>query len=379
MGEQNLDMNKKIHHAIDELNTIHSKMKDYYCRQEEVEADKNKALQMELYLRDFKELASERYKSNLGKQIKAQRMLELKGMNEILDAVQQATGSKYLFNMAHGWDDSNEIAKQYNADDVFEAQLYELLQKAGEYSLKKNSKNLNLGISIMGRTFATPIPLEDRDIITDVTKQAIVDMMNSIPGNAIEQQLQESEIYSEIVAATGKTDVTGYNKTINIKANVKSKWQDFIKTFQGVRFSLKNYSSKSTKHYAISLGNTNPYKAFYGVLSSLGFQQKEISHIYIHSRISYFYNHTVQSQEGFSRILQIRFAYELSGVGLYDLEGNKLDAVDFLIYNDPATENIFVRSTKEIIHNRLKQDLLETSNIGNPWNNEIMIAKSYFT
>jgi hypothetical protein len=45
----------------------------------------------------------------------------------------------------------------------------------------------------------------------------------------------------------------------------------------------------------------------------------------------------------------MRFIYELTGVGLYDAQGDPISGVDFLIYNDPGSDAIFVRSTADLI------------------------------
>ena len=70
----------------------------------------------------------------------------------------------------------------------------------------------------------------------------------------------------------------------------------------------------------------------------------------------------------------MRFAYELAGGGLYDSSGNRLDSADFFIYNDPASDNIWVRSTKEMIYNITKY----IGNMSNNINSEVIILKNSF-
>lgn len=366
-------MDEKTHHAIDELNQVHARMKLRYIQNLTAQGDILKAQKMELYLRSFKQLASSRYEKNLDNKVDFQRILEIDGMNEILDQVELMLGSKYLFKLGHSWGNAQQIAKKTGADDIFEAQLYALLQKAGEQAMLESSENMQLGVSIIGEVKGNTV--KNPDFIMKRADKIIKKMISQIGEEEIAKSIQPSDIITTPTYRAAKTDVTGYSKTINIEANIKPEWQDFIKTFQGANFSLKNYSSKS-KGQVIHLGNTNYFKAMYGVLNTLGFNSSKSEHIYIHTRISYLFGHTAAQGEGPSHIVHMRFAYELTGAGLYDELGQKMDEVDFFIYNDPNSENIYVRSTKQMIKDIF--EYLDISSIGDPWTSGIVIAKSAF-
>ena len=73
--------------------------------------------------------------------------------------------------------------------------------------------------------------------------------------------------------------------------------------------------------------------------------------------------------------MHLRFAYELSGGGLYDADGNRLDAADFFIYNDPTSNNIWVKSTKEMIANAT--DYMDKV-VRNPLTSGIVVLKQSF-
>jgi len=55
-------------------------------------------------------------------------------------------------------------------------------------------------------------------------------------------------------------------------------------------------------------------------------------------------------QEHFAHL---RFIYEIRGQGLVDEKGNS-QVADFIIWNDPASTNIAVRSTKALIRDAVK-------------------------
>lgn len=366
-------MDEKTHHAIDELNLVHSQMKRYYIQDINAQSDIIKAAKMENYLREFKKLASTRFKSNLDKKVNFQRVLEVDGMNEVLDQIESMLGSKHLFYLGHSWGNAQEIAQKTGADDIFEAQLYAFLQKAGEQALQEGSESVELGISIIGEVKGNTV--KNIDIIQKRADKMIKEIMSKIGDEAIEKSIQSSDIITTPTYRAAKTDVTGYSKTINIEADIKPEWRDFITAFQGANFSLKNYSSGG-KGQVIHLGNTNTFKAMYGVLNTIGFKPTKSEHIYIHTRISYLFGHTAAQGEGPAHIIHMRFAYELTGAGLYDEQGNKMDEVDFFIYNDPYSDNIFVRSTKQMIRDVF--GYLDLSRIGDPWTTGIVIAKSAF-
>lgn len=366
-------MDEKTHHAIDELNLVHSQMKRYYIQDINAQSDIIKASKMENYLRQFKSLAETRFEKSLNNKVDFQRSLEIDGMNEILDMVESMLGSKYLFHLGHHWSNAQEIAKKTGADDIFEAQLYALLEKAGQYALQEGSESIQLGISIIGEVKGNTV--KNVNLIQKRADKIVKEVISKIGENEIAKAISPSDIITPPTYRAAKTDVTGYSKTINIKADIKPEWQDFIRVFQGANFSLKNYSSGG-KGQVIHLGNTNSFKAMYGVLNTIGFKPTKSEHIYIHTRISYLFGHTAAQGEGPSHIIHMRFAYELTGAGLYDEQGNKMDEVDFFIYNDPNSENIYVRSTKQMIKDVF--EYLDISKIGDPWTSGIVITKSAF-
>ena len=368
-------MDNKTHHAIDELNTVHTKMKLKYIENPRVVEDKQRAKKMEQYLRMFKQLAAHKLDESFDNKVDFQRALEIEGMQSVVNDIEKALGSKYLFRLGHWWNGAQEIARKTDADDVFEGQLYMLLQKAGEAALIDSNEKMELGINIVGdvkgNTVKNPALITKQ--INNITKK----IMQSIGDETIAHAIQPSDIIKNPTWRAGKVDVTGYSKTINISSEIKPEWQEFISTFQGTNFSLKNYASNTKiPNEIIHLGNTNYFKAIYGVLGSLGFNANSSNHIYVHTRVSYLFGHTAAQGEGPEHIVHMRFAYELTGAGLYDEQGKKLDEVDFFIYNDPASDNIFVRSVQEMIQNTFQY--LDMSRIGDPWTSGIVIAKASF-
>lgn len=326
---------------------------------------------MELYLRAFKKLGEKnKTQQDIDQKVHFQRALEAEAMNEIVLEVNKALKTKNLFNLGHNWSSAQQIAKTTGADDVFEAELYMLLEKAGEKALI--DKNKSLGVTLIGNLQGN-VNITNFNNFTDTI---VKNLINNIDESELSKFVRPSDLTNMPIFRSAKTDVTGYSKFIDVSTDIKPEWREFISIFQGANFSLKNYAS-TAKTEVIHLGNTNPFKAIYGVLTSLGFNEEESMHIYAHTRISYLLNHSVaKAPDGPSHIIHMRFTYELTGSGLYDQQGNKLDEVDFFIYNDPASENIYVKSVKEMIKN--VYSYLDISKIGDPWHAGIVVPKISF-
>lgn len=370
-------MDEKTHRAIDELNSVHNKMKKKFQNQAQMKADVIKAQKMQTYLQLFKRVGNNSIPQEQKTDVNFQRELSLEGMEEIVKQVGSFLNiQRYgLFRNRHEWYQGKNA--KLGADDIFEAELYALLLKAGEKALEDGEQDINLGVDIIGGVTGN---IKNSESIFQSTEKIFQKMVDGVKDQDIQKFLHETEIISNPTARSAKVDVTGYSKSFDISSNIKPEWQDFIKTFQGAKFSVKNYSSQ-TKYInnVIHLGNTNTLKAMYGVLSSLGYGEKKATHIYAHTKFSYLLGYSAAKGEGPSHILHMRFAYELTGAGLWtetEQGLQQLDEVDFFIYNDPSSDNIFVKSTKEMISNSM--EYLDASKIGDPWNSSIAILKSAF-
>lgn len=356
----------KSHSAISELNKVHAKLGKAFLQKRAISADVARAEKMQEWLYKIKNLDTQDLSDDA-----IQKNLELKALVQIKEMAGQILGTKgsYIFKQAHFWKSAMDTSQSVGADDISEADLYALLTAAGEVAVNQGSSS-KLGVGLVGSASAN---VQISGALEDMVKK----MLDRFGDEIENQQYDVSDIISAPVARSGKADVTGYSKTIDIAAEIKPEWQDFIKLFQGAKFSVKNYTSKNSTSLTIRLGQTNPFKAMYGILSELGYKEQTSVHIYMHARTSYLFGGSLaNSEEGAKYIMKMRFAYELTGAGLYDANtGEKLDAVDFLVYNDPASDKIFVRSTKAMIQDF---DVYNGSH-GDPWHSEIVVLKQSFT
>lgn len=134
-------------------------------------------------------------------------------------------------------------------------------------------------------------------------------------------------------------------------------------------FSLKSYNDLSS----ISLGHSNPFKAYAGVLSYLGYSSNAILESYLRIQCCYvnavkFNNpkHSAHAQTISVGMSKIKSVFELIGLGITTLEGWK-DEVDFLIVNQHSSDIIKVFSTGALAKKFLRRGEFQVKGSQNPF------------
>lgn len=276
-------------------------------------------------------------------------------------------------------DMSNGNAKIYNlfskrGGTRFENELNRtitaVLKEVGEEGIEV--PNLILGATkgnVMDMTFNNYIDEEVQKILKSIgtkTQKKFVD-----------ESGKASKALYYLADVDGKIDVTGYN--IKVKAGADPYLKKIYNILKDATFSAKNYDSmswdnklqvlKEVSGKSLHLGNSNLFRAVYGVLSSMGlWDNKTIQSAFFAGR------NTVAKGDAVTgaHFYHLRYIYELAGTGI-TYEGTDFGEVKYLIYNDP-NGNIYVKSVAEIL-----LDVLEQSSYpGNPFSGGIYYATSNF-
>ena len=338
----------KKHSLADDYNAVHRQLENKIALWQNAKEDIAKAKKMEYYLRLFKYSSIHGADAALA-QLQYQKILTADALELIANEVGKRLGIKNynLFQNQHFWY-KKESQSRWGADDIFEAELAKFLQIAAEQAVKKEDfPKINLGVSIIGSQKAN---IDQRGLkYLEKMPDQLIKLISKELADDSQKIINETSIDSDIItrpeARSAKVDVTGYNAKWVIAADIKPEWQDFINTFTGVNCTVKNYRGNS-KYEAIHLGNSNLYKSFYATLTSyLDFTAASAAHMFYHT----IYSPNNDKGDNPQHIMHIRFMYELTGNGLYDDQGYRLDEANFFIYNDPTSENIYVRSTKAMI------------------------------
>lgn len=362
------DIHAKGHHSITDFTEVHSRLESKIRMRYEAGSENKKAAEMEKYLRAIKMVTSNVNQTN---QNSLESTLDDLAYDDLIELAQESlnimnangrsvSSIKQLFNREH----KAFIKKGAVGDDIFEEELYSVLKAVEQKATKL--PDIDLGVSLTGgqttntRNFAgldkTVIDAYMEELFTELTQN-----------QRWTQKAARTEL-ARLKSVSGKVDLKGYRADIDFEAELDPKWAKMIQAFSGTNFTLKNYTSRS-QIMEIHLGNTVPFKAFSGALDDLGFSQEESDHIFYHGLNS---KNPAVGQHAY----HTRLYYELTGVGLYDSDGNPLDSANYIIYNDPFTSDIFVRSTKQILYDLIMRG--DTKFTGNPFKGGITLKKTYF-
>jgi hypothetical protein len=280
--------------------------------------------------------------------------------------------STALFNRRHYNDKTGSGIKAVRADDIFEEELAALFS-ATEFLGTNNSEALNADIHLFGRTYQT-----SRAINLALDKNYSDNSIREILRKLAEKLGREYQSDS-LQIKTGKTDVKGLSASLEISQNIPFSIERLFSLIKGKSFTVKNYSSftkdtagkpgtKDLADIGIHLGNSNLYKAITGAMSELGLGSKQL--------LNFFYrgsNTILNDCHGYGDSVQkhwshMRLIYELRGSGLLDENGH-VSVADYIIWNDPNTDNITVADTATLLFN-----LLNSNNARKSLFNDVQIS-----
>lgn len=354
------------------LNNIHSIMKERMDNQYKNNDLENKARIIEDFLRQLKK-EPYTFKKNRSKyRILTNTRNEFSDIlintqNELFQQ-NSALGGARLFRRTH----SDFLGKtNAKADDVFEEEFATLITSL----MKKKgilNKDVSTSVMLIGGQSATTEAIEN---LSQETKNTLIKLTNEAiteQGKRLGKETVQTKYIKEIVAATGKVDVS-VPMSIEVTENGNDLINNFLKAIQGMNFSLKNYRSrtfsrnKKTGKYdytgtrsegeiSLHLGDSNLPKAVMGALSPY-LSVKDQENVYYRG-ITILSGRseepdTASYKEINEHFAHLRFIYELRGQGLLANGSNQI--VDFIIWNDPDSENIAVESTLAIILNRWEE------------------------
>lgn len=246
-----------------------------------------------------------------------------------------------LFRREHGTSTIKE------ANDIFEEDLAAVLA-AGEI-LGSGNKDIEIRQFLFGTTPTGTRATKAYNLIGDLD-ESVEKLIKTLADK------ENKKASTQIRRASGKIDIHGKSITLNYSKRIPFKVERLMQLMKDATLSVKNYKSynftqdiyKDLSDIGIRLGNSNLYKAVTGALSEIQLGHKQ--------QLAFFcrgMNTMIGNTHGYGDITKqhfshLRFMYELRGSGLLD-ENNRVMPVKFIIYNDPNSDNIYVRDTASII------------------------------
>ena len=166
---------------------------------------------------------------------------------------------------------------------------------------------------------------------------------------------------NRFTAVQGKIDVSGANATVVISANASPYLIQIATLLNKASFSVKSYSSLGqysedararleSKITKLHLGKTNKKRIFEDIFGQLGIPNKVATSML-------YYSQKTKNQKVKTAASRLQFIYELTGYGQKYVNNaiqevlNELGiaGANYFLYNDPATNNIYVASTAWLI------------------------------
>ena len=283
-----------------------------------------------------------------------------------------------LFTHAH---------KKEDSVDIFEREINALfLAITKSVAIKEDAEKLTIdNFSVGGKNVTV-------DLSEKYFKKWVQEAIEEV-GKTAQEELTYQDSWGEVYARQGKPDSQGV--VVEIKANTNSDLLKIYNLIKNAKFSEKNYRNtywhkdeNTGKNIptqgspTLHLGNSNAFKAYYGVLTDLRVGEQSTIKSFYHAwgcfKKGPHNNHDVGKN-----ILMIRQVYELvgSGTGTIDENGkfNKIGKVDYLIYNVPDSKTeIYVKSVPEILNHLFKLIESNKKQRGNPFTQDIAVTKQLF-
>ena len=333
------------------LNDIHNEIQN---KMEKIKEDE-KAKQIEMFLREVKKTTRQLKEANTDSSIVDsinQDLVELiqNTFNEQIKAHEKIKSSLSLFRRSHR-------ARSVDlTDDIFEEELGYLIKSAA----KMKGKNVNIDLIFGGTSSASSRAIE---YLTKNTETQIVNLINRAV-QAQAKDINKKNVISNVTkirANTGKVDIS-VPSNLYVEGNAQDLISRFLSLISGATFTLKNYSSfqkdtkkgsqKSLGDIKIHLGDSNIYKAVTGALSEILSDPRAQKRIFYRG-ITVLAGKSeppdsASTEDIFKHFAHLKFIYELRGSGLIDEQG-KSKVADYIIWNDPYSDNIAVRSTASLI------------------------------
>lgn len=365
------------------LNNIHNQVTNQYLNKDFTE-EHTIAKEMERKLRKLKsgikilknhsDILQE---GELNTQITERTLQNLEQALKIVNKMAKKTG-RYKNPTEYFYHEDRKTKKgQKRPEQIFERQIAALMALTASNTLNERIK--------AAKSFATGNQM--------VTVQGYLSDPQRFKQKT-EKKLKEyvkdkSETYkkaSQHAFKQGKIDIdfTAVDTTLIAQSDISPFMKQLLSILAGKTFSLKNYGSLTWKKvedipknavleivsedkkraaikksdYRISFGDTDLYKVILGSLYEFQ-SSSQIRHIIYFRGLHYIDGTAKESGTSSKESVtehwsHLKIIYEIKGAGLIDKEGNPVAPVQYIILNDPSTENIYVESANFLIQQVIK-------------------------
>ena len=346
---------KSGYHVSSFVHEVHRAMENKYVKKDDPIIQDAKKIQE--FFQDLKSAAIAR---------KAGNRIGSVFINKILDNFYQMNPhSRGLFQNWGG------TTFEYELSEVFSALLKEVVDDYDDLDIGKDS-------FVMGADTATTVFGLDLSELPEKVAKDVIKRFNLVAVKNTKEEVASNNFIQKyyLQDVSGKTDVyTQVSSELQISLTATAEAIKIFNLLKNVKISAKNYGSDEELYADLHLGSSNVFRAWFGTLSTLG---EDWSPATITSSFYASYeaiNNKTASASICLHFYHVRYTYELVGAGqMYKTSGLRtvFGNVDYLVYNNPSTNEIYVTSVQEILNKVLK----DTSKIENPFQ-AITIRRKY--
>ena len=259
-------------------------------------------------------------------------------------------GNKYnLFKRAH----KAASVNSEQVDDIFEEEIAVLLAVLDK---KLTGKRYTIDTFTTGKSMGQIVGSSAIEELNKDFTDGMVDGLKEVAKNQnmkISNQVLGKEFKKQVAI---KTDIQNLSLDINATFGLENKDIDkIIPLLNDASFTAKNYLNTTiVKAGGLKLGETNLLRAIMGNLG-IAFPENHANEwrdmFYRGAQIMIKTNTTpsASSEKVMQHFYHMRFAYELSGLGLIDSKTYKPLFTKYLIYNEPDSDKIHVFDTASLI------------------------------
>lgn len=332
---------------VNDYKQVHENMKRKYFNKKVLTQEKNNAKLLQDFLVNMKRVS-------LGRDLKLTAMDKI-AFQELMQQMEKefqqlspknAKLSKMLFRSS-GVGFEKDIVK-----------LHQMAENALalEANKKMTKEEIHIG-NISANILNTSETIDISPVVIDAVNQASNEALDELVGANFHKGIV-------VKGRSGKIDVRG-NKMVQVNYYSKNVPKKIMQLLASSNFTLKSKKSMTwdnankklviMKESDIHLGHTTPYVAIMGALSLL---EKQLS---LQERERIFYQGLIENvkygnKEIGYHLNHLQFIYELSGAGQFYSNGlGDIGVADYLIYNDPDSDDIQVRSVNAMIAEVLEE------------------------
>lgn len=335
------------------MKEVHTKMKVKY-QDKNIEAQKQ-AQELQLFFQELKMAA--RYGIN------SQNFVNSMIIAEVLQQIPNHMQGKFkIENLFRG------TGTSYYQGDRFERELTSVIASVLE-SVSEDSSSVSKSKILIGSETGKTTADDEVDNLAEELLKTTGKSIEKVLGKEAQTQFLKHQ-----KSVQAKIDVRGYE--VKVKATATPEMLHIYDLLKQATFSAKSYSSMTWDQKIktisdITLGKTHYYRAFSGPLSDLGYGKATVASAIFAGKAK------VQNgdREVAKHFFHLRYIYELTGSGIIYNNGQDYGEVKFLIYNDPSTDGIYVKSTSGILQDILNDD---SDFGGDPFNATSHISKMSF-